>query len=97
MIFAFILLLFVIASVAAIFAYNKYQNYLRKSVIILTKTNRMKTMDVNHLLNMDHTDSVYKILYNVDSHMGVCESEEGYVFQLHTQVLSYRGVPERRE
>ena len=57
-----------------------YQNYLRNSVIILTKTNGMTTMDVNQLLNMEHTDSVYKVLYNVDSHMGVLESEDGYVF-----------------
>ena len=90
MTFTFLLLLFVIASVVAIFAYNKYQNYLRKSVIILTKTNGISAIDVNQLLNMDHTDSVYKILYNVDSHMGVCESEDGYVFQLHTHVLIYR-------
>ena len=58
----------------AIFVYKKYRHYLKKSAIIFIKTNA-SSFDVGTLTQLKHTESVYKILYNVDSHMGACDHE----------------------
>ena len=61
--------------VVTIFVVKKYRHYLKKSAIILIKTNDGNSFDVGTLTQLKHTESVYKILYNVDSHMGACDHE----------------------
>jgi len=60
-------LLVYVAILVVAYILHSYLKYLKKSALLYLKTKG--DVDVDKLLTMEHTDSVYKILYNVDTHI----------------------------
>lgn len=59
----------------AYFVYNLYSTYLLKSAVIYVKA-APHNNDIQHVGMLSHTDSVYKILRNIDDHLR--EGDAGY-------------------